>query len=147
MQLHSLHKPIGNNYTLYEAVREIKGAPCTPCQCSKLRVHSAPGAHISAAGRTFFGRVRPMCAHIFIQFSLLHTRGVHRKIPGRTVLICVHPRGAQNKTLFSNTACAYFYCWVHRFKDLCTQCVHTFSNILIPLYKEEHMDKLPGARF
>ena len=33
-------------------------------QCSKLRVHSAPGAHISAAGRTFLGRVRPM-AHIF----------------------------------------------------------------------------------
>ena len=32
-------------------------------QCSKLTVHSAPGAHISAAGRTFFGRVHPMCAH------------------------------------------------------------------------------------
>ena len=26
-------------------------------QCSKLRVHSVPGVHISAAGRTFFGRV------------------------------------------------------------------------------------------
>ena len=72
-------------------------------QCSKLRVHSAPGAHISAAGRTFFGHVRPMCAHFFTQFSLQYTRGVHRKIPGRTVLIWMHPRGAQNKTLVSNT--------------------------------------------
>ena len=62
-------------------------------QCSKLTVH------ISEAGRTFFGRVRPMCA----QFSLQYTRGVHRKIPGRTVSICVHPRVAQNKTLISNT--------------------------------------------
>ena len=72
-------------------------------QCSKLTVHSAPNAHISEAGRTFFGRVRPMCAHFFTQLSLQYTRGVHRKIPGRTVSICVHPRGAQNKTLISNT--------------------------------------------
>ena len=72
-------------------------------QCSKLRVHSAPGAHISAAGRTFFGRVRPMCAHFFTRFSFQYTRGVHRKIFGRTISICVHPSGAQNKALISNT--------------------------------------------
>ena len=77
-------------------------------QCSKLTVHTAPDAHISEAGRTFFGRVRPMCAHFFTQFSLQYTRGVHRKIPGRTVSICVHPRGAQNKTLISNTDCYIF---------------------------------------
>ena len=34
-------------------------------QCSKLMVHSAPGTHIFAAGRTFFGHVRPMCGHLF----------------------------------------------------------------------------------
>ena len=75
-------------------------------QCSKLRVHSASGAHISAAVRTFFGRVRPMCAHFFTQLSLLYTRGVHRKNPVRTVSIRMHPRGAQNKTLISNTVSA-----------------------------------------
>ena len=86
----------------YGKFEEIQGNTYM-CQCSKLRVHSAPGAHISAAGRTFFGRVRPMCAHFFTQFSLQYTRGVHREIPGRTVSICLHPRGAQNKTLISNT--------------------------------------------
>ena len=67
-------------------------------QCSKLTVHSAPGVHISAAVRTFFACVRPMCTHFFTQLSLLYTRGVHRKNPVRTV-----SRGAQNKTLISNT--------------------------------------------
>ena len=60
-------------------------------------MHSAPG--ISAAGGTFFGRVHPMCAHFFTQFSLQYTRGVHRKIPRRTVSICVHPRGAHNNAM------------------------------------------------
>ena len=32
---------------------------------------------------------------------------MHRKITGRTVSICVHPRGAQNKTLISNTDLVY----------------------------------------
>ena len=36
-------------------------------QCSKLMVHSAPGVHIFGAGRTFFRRVRPTCAHLFTQ--------------------------------------------------------------------------------
>ena len=46
----------------------------------------------------------PAGAHFFTQFSLQYSRGVHRKIPRRTVSICVHPRGAQNKTLISKTA-------------------------------------------
>ena len=66
-------------------------------------MHTAPDAYISEAGRTFFGRVRPMCAHFFTQFSLQYTRVVHWKIPGRTVSICVHSRSAQNKTLISNS--------------------------------------------
>ena len=37
-------------------------------QCSKLTVHSAPGAHISTAGRTFFGHVRPMCARFSLNY-------------------------------------------------------------------------------
>ena len=43
--------------------------------------------------------------------------------------------------------CAYFGCRVHGFHDLCTRSVHAFSIILIPLYKEERMNKIPGARF
>ena len=42
------------------------------------------------------------------------------------------------------TRCAHFGGWVHRFWDLCTRCVHAFSYILIPLYKEDHMDEVPG---
>ena len=33
-------------------------------QCSKLRLHSAPSAHISATGRTFFDMCA-RCAHVF----------------------------------------------------------------------------------
>ena len=76
----------------------------TSYQCSKLTVHTAPDAHISEAGRTVFGHVRPMWENIFTQFSLQYMRGVHRKIPGRTVSIYVHRRSAQNKTLISNTS-------------------------------------------
>ena len=83
-------------------------------QCSKLKVHSAPGVHISEAGRTFFGCVRPLGAHFFTQFSLQYTRGVHRKTPERTVSICVHPRGTQNKTLISNNVyiCIDIYVYI-----------------------------------
>ena len=45
------------------------------------------------------------------------------------------------------TLCAYFGCRVHIFQHLCTRCVHAFSNISLPSYKEEHMDILPGAQF
>ena len=99
-------------------VFENNRTPCTWCaqnkylilntalvsQCSKLRVHSAPGAHISAAGRTFFRRVCPMYSHLYTQFSLQYTRGVHGKIPGGTVSICVHPWSAHKKNLILNTA-------------------------------------------
>ena len=55
-------------------------------QCSKLRVHPAPGVHISAAGCTIFGGVHPECARFFEYLSLLHTRRVHGKISGCAVL-------------------------------------------------------------
>ena len=72
-------------------------------QCPKLRVHPAPGAHISAAGCTIFGGVHPECARFFESLSLLHSRRVHGENPGCTVLREVHPVGAQNKTLISDT--------------------------------------------
>ena len=41
-------------------------------QFSKLMVHSAPGAHISVAGRTFFGHMRLMCARFPTQLLYLY---------------------------------------------------------------------------
>ena len=76
-------------------------------QCPKLRVHPAPGVHISAAGCTIFGGVHPECARFLSYLSLLHIRRVHGKIPGCTVLGGVHPVGAPNKTLISDTG---LYC-------------------------------------
>ena len=38
-------------------------------QCPKLRVHPAPGVHISAAGCTIFGGVHPECA-LFLNFTI-----------------------------------------------------------------------------
>ena len=64
-------------------------------QCSKLRVHTAPGAHISVDGRTF--------AHFFNEILWLYTRGVHGQAAGCTFYEHVRPDGAQNKTLISNT--------------------------------------------
>ena len=72
-------------------------------QCPKLRVHPAPGAHISAAGCTIFRGVHPECARFFESLALLHSRRVHGENPGCTVLREVHPVGAQNKTLISDT--------------------------------------------
>ena len=37
-------------------------------QCPKLRVHSAPGVHISTAGCTILGGVHPVCARFFEPF-------------------------------------------------------------------------------
>ena len=65
----------------------------------KLRVHPAPGAHISAAGCTIFGGVHSECARFLGNLSLLHIRRVHGENPGRTVLGEVDPVDAQNKTL------------------------------------------------
>ena len=36
-------------------------------QCPKLRVHPAPGVHISTAGCTIFGSVHPVCARFLSQ--------------------------------------------------------------------------------
>ena len=63
------------------------------------------GVHISAAGCTIFGVVHPECALFFVEIlSLLHIRRVHGENLGCTVLVEVHPMGAQNKTLISDTA-------------------------------------------
>ena len=50
------------------------------------------------------GSVHPECARFLSYLSLLHIRRVHGKILGRTVIEQVHPGGAQNKTLISDTA-------------------------------------------
>ena len=73
-------------------------------QCLKLRVHPAPGAHISADGRTFCGRVCPACARFFNELLWLYIRVVHGKTAGCTFYEPVHPGGVQNKSLISNTA-------------------------------------------
>ena len=39
-------------------------------QCPKLRVHPAPGAHISIAGCTSLGGVHPVCARFFEPFII-----------------------------------------------------------------------------
>ena len=63
-------------------------------QCPKLRVHTAPGVHISAAGCTIFGRMHPECARFLSFLLLLHIGRVHGENSGRTVLGGVHPVGA-----------------------------------------------------
>ena len=39
-------------------------------QCPKLRVHPAPGVHISTAGCTILGGVHPVCAPFFEPFTI-----------------------------------------------------------------------------
>ena len=46
-----------------------------------------------------------MCAHFFNGILWPYTRGVHGQTAGCTFYEPVHPDGAQNKTLISNTAC------------------------------------------
>ena len=72
-------------------------------QCSKLRVRTAPGAHISVDGRTIFWTVRPVCARFFNELLWLYTRGVHGQAARCTFYEPVRPDGAQNNTLISNT--------------------------------------------
>ena len=45
--------------------------------CPKLRVPPALGAHIFAAGCTFFGGVHPECPRFMSCLPLLHIRRVH----------------------------------------------------------------------
>ena len=74
-------------------------------QCPKLRVHSAPGAHIFTAGCTIFGGVHPVCARFLSYLLLLYIGRVHGAISGCTVLGEVHPVSAQNKSLISDNTC------------------------------------------
>ena len=91
------------------------------CQCPKLRVHPAPGAHISKAGCTLFGGVHPVCARFLSNLTFLYIGRVPGAIFGCTVLGEVHPvsdskgswfdsrhnlvPGSQNNTLISDTDC------------------------------------------
>ena len=71
-------------------------------QCPKLRVHPAPGVHISAAGCTIFGGVHPECARFLSYLLLSHIGRVHGEVSGG-----VHPVDAQNKTIISDTVPSY----------------------------------------
>ena len=77
-------------------------------QCPKLRVHPAPGVHISTTGCTILGCVHPVCARCLSHLLLLYIGRVHGAISGCTVLSKVHPVSAQNKSLISDTDVAAF---------------------------------------
>ena len=49
-------------------------------QCPKLRVHPAPGVHISTAGCTILGGEHPVCARFLSHLLLLYIWRVHRAI-------------------------------------------------------------------
>ena len=68
----------------------------TVIQWPKLRVHPAPGVHISTAGCTILGGVHPVCARFLSYLLLLYTGRVHGAISGCTVLWEVQPASAQN---------------------------------------------------
>ena len=72
-------------------------------QCPKLRVHPAPGAHISTAGCMIFRGVHPVCARFWNYLLLLYIGRVHGAISGCTVLGEVHPASAHDKSLISDT--------------------------------------------
>ena len=80
------------------------GSSTNPIQCPKLRVHPAPGVHISMAGCTIFRGVHPVCARFLSYLLLLYIGRVHGAISGCTVLRQLHPVSAQNKSLISDTA-------------------------------------------
>ena len=76
---------------------------CIGLQCPELRVHPAPGVHISTAGCTILGGVHPVYARFLSHLLLLYIGRVHGAISGCTVLWEVHPANAQNKSLVSDT--------------------------------------------
>ena len=83
-------------------------------QCSKLRVHSAHGAHISMAGRTFLGHVH-LSFHTFIivQCSKLRVHpapGVHNLVARSTHFDTCAPGG-----------CTFFQSISIHYLGLCTQ--------------------------
>ena len=75
-------------------------------QCPKLRVHPAPGALPFD-----FRRCVPGVCTFFEPVIQLHIKRVHGKTPGHTFLGEVHPVGAPNKTLISDTAHIKLYCF------------------------------------
>ena len=78
------------------------------CQCSKLTVHTAPGVHNSAIGHTIFGTVRSMCARFFkslLQYKYIDCQRGALGTSQAKVWDTLRPRGAQIKTLISNTEC------------------------------------------
>ena len=57
-----------------------------PMQCPKLRVHPAPGVHISRAGCMILGGVHPVCARFLSNLLLVYIGRVHGAISGCTIL-------------------------------------------------------------
>ena len=108
-----MERPHENSNLIWTILPETKILPRVFCysvhtmlynvQCPKLRVHPAPGAHISTAGCTISGGVHPVCASFLSHLLLLYTGRVHGSISGCTVLWEVHPASAQNKSLISDT--------------------------------------------
>ena len=72
-------------------------------QCPKLRVHPAPGVHISTAGCTILGGVHPLCARFLSHLLLLYTGRVHGAISGCTLFWEVHSVSAQIISLILDT--------------------------------------------
>ena len=90
--------------TLQSLVESLERPLSIPIQCPKLKVHTAPGVHISTAGCTILGGVHPVCARFLSHLLLLYIGRVPGAISGCTVLWEVHPASAQNKSLISDTA-------------------------------------------
>ena len=90
--------------TLQLLVESLERPLSIPIQCPKLKVHTAPGVHISTAGCTILGGVHPVCARFLSHLLLLYIGRVPGAISGCTVLWEVHPASAQNKSLISDTA-------------------------------------------
>ena len=107
---------------------------CISSQCSKLTVHSAPGAHICMAGRMLLGGVRTF-VQSFINpmywgnsLTRLRVHGLEISAPGWCTKI---------KLNFEHRQCSKIQgCALHpactspaqgaRFSDLCAKCVHIF---------------------
>ena len=101
------------------------------CQCPKLRVHPAPGAHISTTRCTVFGGVHPVCARFLSHLLLLYVGKVHEAIYGCTVLWEVQPASAQNKSLILDTVCVSVIFFGH-FPFFFYQCVHLSNKSPFP---------------
>ena len=73
------------------SVFEIKGAPCTLCACFGGWVH-------------IFWNLCTRWVHTFSKFSICLYINEHIEIlPGAWGFLLMHPAGAQNKSLISNT--------------------------------------------